>query len=413
MSSPSPARLLGCLADDYTGATDIASVLRRTGFTTRVYFDGARGDVPESVDAVVLALKTRTLPVEEAVRQSQEVHRWMQKQGVTKYFVKYCSTMDSTDRGNIGPVIDAVLKAEDQLVSIVVPSYPDNGRTVRDGVLFVNGTPLAQSPMRNHPLTPMTESHVGEILRPQTNANVDVIDLAALREGDALSMVRELRDTPGTHLAIVDAVTNDDIRLLRDVVDELRVITGGAALAMALPHPAPRTDAEELFKVAPGLRLVLSGSASIATQGQVRHAKSHATTLRLDPDDHSTEQVSELVAQAKSSWRTDPERPVLIYATSEPSDVRPEHSAAVETMLATLAQQLISSGARQLIVAGGETSGAVVRALGLTHLDLGPELAPGVLWGAGRTDDGVAINVALKSGNFGTEDMFTSSWKVL
>lgn len=406
--------LLGCIADDYTGATDLASVLRRSGYSTRLYFDGPDAEAPTDVDAVVIALKTRTAPLDQALQETRGTHNWMREQGVSKYFIKYCSTMDSTDSGNIGPVIDFIMQQEGQTISIVVPSYPDNGRTVSGGILYVHGTPLAQSPMRDHPLTPMKTSAIAEILKPQTIAQIAHIRIEEVRSGRAASVIQSLRATENSYLVLIDALTNDDIRLLHDVAAGLRVITGGAALAQALPSPARSSADGELFRATPGHRLILSGSASATTQEQVQHAMDHMTTLRLDPDALGEDQMTKLAEAAVQAWSTHPaEWPVLIYSTSAPTDVSQKRASAVEDAFAALATRLIFEGARQLVVAGGETSGAVVQRLGISHLDLGPEVAPGVIWGAGITRDEIALNLALKSGNFGPPELFTSAWEML
>jgi len=333
----------------------------------------------------------------------------MHEQDVSKYVVKYCSTMDSTPRGNIGPVVDAVMRAQGQRVSIVVPSYPDNGRTVRDGVLYVDGVPLAESPMRHHPITPMRESEIAQILESQTEATVSSIVLEDVRSGQAASIVRRLREASGYNLAVIDAVSNADIRSLREIVSDLPVVTGGAALALALASPPPREVDDALFSTVEGPRVILSGSASAATQAQVRHAMQHMPATRLEARSDLSAQVDRIVA----GWISAPKTPALVYATSQPSDVDPASASSIEGALADLAERLVAAGARQVMVAGGETSGAVVQRLGLTHLDLGEEIAPGVLWGSGRTGGDVLLNLALKSGNFGSADMFTSAWELL
>jgi uncharacterized protein YgbK (DUF1537 family) len=406
---------LGCIADDFTGATDLASVLRRVGYSTRIYFGLPEGTTPAEVNALVVALKTRTAPVNAAVELAQQVHRWMSEQNVSKYFIKYCSTMDSTDSGNIGPTIDAVMELEDEKISIVVPSYPDNGRTVSGGMLYVNGTPLGQSTMRDHPLTPMKNSHIADILRPQTSAQIVNVTVDDVYTGVAHSLIDSLRDKADCSLIAVDATTNEDILALRSIVSELKVITGGAALGQALVQPAETPTAlDRLYQVSQGRRLIISGSASSATQSQVRYAKEHMTALRVDPEVPWHVQLPKLAYAAVNAWESEPMQPVLVYATSDLSDVKTENASKVEETLAMLATHLVSKeGARQLIVAGGETSGAVVQALGIRHLDLGPEIAPGVVWGVGKTPDGVVMNVALKSGNFGNKDMFTSAWDLL
>ncbi|OLL72342.1 putative pyridoxine biosynthesis protein (from glycolaldehide) [Pseudonocardia sp. Ae168_Ps1] len=410
--------MLGAVADDFTGATDLAIMLRRNGHRVAVVIEEHDPDpaVREGLDAVVVALKSRTAPVAEAVAASERAVDRLRGWGADRLYVKYCSTFDSTDRGNIGPVLDAVADRAGAGTVVVAPALPANGRTVYQGHLFVGAELLERSPMRHHPLTPMTRSRVAELLAPQTPHAVDEIHLATVRRGPGA--VRAALAEAADRYVVVDTVDDDDLRVLGAAVAGAPVVSGGSGLALGLPDPG--TPADDWRPAAPGrVRLTLCGSASAATRRQVADAARTAPSLRIDPVTAVRDPDAETARL--TAWVR--EQPVgsapVVYATAEPGDVVAEVDGAavapaVEAVLAAAGHALVADGTvSRLLVAGGETSGAVVRSLGAGLLRIGPEIAPGICWTAATTADGRAVTLALKSGNFGPDDLFTSAWDVL
>ncbi|WP_285136785.1 3-oxo-tetronate kinase [Microbacterium sp. lyk4-40-TSB-66] len=402
----------GAIADDFTGATDLATALRERGLRTAVVI--GENDIPTGHDAVVVALKSRTAPVAAAVSTSLAAADRLLSAGADRLYVKYCSTFDSTDEGNIGPVLDAVVGRADTDRTIVVPSFPANGRTVRDGILFVDGVPLEDSPMRHHPLTPMTVSRVSRILAPQTGADLTEIGLDTVRRGEG--SLREAIDLSRPGYLIVDAETEADLAVIAAASRHLRVLSGGAALAAHLDAPAA-VDRAPFPAVGPG-RLVVCGSASAATRAQIADAIARGVPARrVDLDAAISDPDAEIAAL--TAWvRSVPATAVpLISSVAELTDIRHDASAtadAVERVLSGVVADLVARGeVHRVVVAGGETSGAVVQALGISTLEIGPQLAPGVCWSAGETASGDTVALVLKSGNFGATDLFTAAWGVL
>lgn len=403
---------LGAIADDFTGATDIATALRERGLRTAVVI--GEHDIPRDHDAVVIALKSRTAPVAEAVSSSSAAVDRLVAAGAERLYVKYCSTFDSTDEGNIGPVLDAVIERAGSDRTIVVPSFPANGRTVRDGLLYVDGVLLEDSPMRNHPLTPMTTSRLGSILAPQTDADLTEIGLDTVRGGE--DALRAAIDTSVPGYLIVDAETDADLAVIADASRHLRVISGGAALAAHLDVPA--RDERAPFPTAGPGRLVVCGSASAATRAQIADAIARGATARaVDLDAAASDPAAEIAAL--TAWvRNLPTTALpLISSVAELSDIRHDSSAtanAVERVLSGVVADLVAGGdVHRVVVAGGETSGAVVQALGISTLEIGAQLSPGVCWSAGVTASGETVALVLKSGNFGDTDLFTAAWEAL
>ncbi|MFJ8750277.1 3-oxo-tetronate kinase [Streptomyces sp. NPDC102441] len=422
---------LGAIADDFTGATDLATMLVARGHRTVVTVGpGALSDGPgaaavRDADAVVVALKSRTAPVEEAVGTSLAALRALRAAGCERFYFKYCSTFDSTPRGNIGPVADALLAELGESRTVVVPSFPATGRTVYKGRLFVHDELLDESPMRHHPLTPMRDSHVGRLLTPQTGHPVRLVGLDTVRKGsDAL---RAALDAPGLAdaLVVVDAVNDEDLVTVCAATAHLTLVTGAAGLALGLTGPHAEARATPASRPGdPGV--VLSGSASSATRAQVAHARARLPHRKLDlaalrADFAGT--VAGLVAFARRAWDDAPGKPPLIYAVDDLGDLEqpgahdgPAASELVERALAACATGLVAAGARRLLVAGGETSGAVVTALGVRALSIGSPIAPGVTWARaeGRADGrDHTVDLALKSGNFGDTTIFTEAWSAL
>lgn len=403
---------IGAIADDFTGATDLATALRERGLRTAVVI--GENNIPSGHDAVVVALKSRTAPVAQAVSESAAAADRLLAAGADRLYVKYCSTFDSTDEGNIGPVLDAIVDKAGTDRSIVVPSFPANGRTVRDGILFVHGTPLEDSSMRHHPLTPMTRSRLRDILVPQTPAGLTEVGLDIIRRG--APALRTAIDEAASGYLILDAETEADLATIAAASRDLRVLSGGAALAAHLDTPVG-TDRGELPPVGPG-RLVVCGSASAATRAQIADAVSRgATARRVDLDAAASRPEAEIAALVAWVRGLPASELPLVCSVTELSDIRRDAAQtadAVEHVLSGVVAELVSSGdVHRVVVAGGETSGAVVQALGITALEIGPQLAPGVCWSAGGTASGETVALVLKSGNFGGADLFTTAWEAL
>ena len=407
---------IGAVADDFTGATDLAIALRQRGFRAVVSIEDAPLDPAElgDADAVVVALKTRTAPVGDAVAQSLRAVRALEALGSRRYYVKYCSTFDSTPEGNIGPILDAVLDELGETRTIVVPSFPDNGRTVYRGHLFVHDELLEHSPMRQHPLTPMTQSRLRDILAPQTARPIHEVGADAVWAGPAA-----LRSTLGSEPAgytVVDAMTDADLETIATAVSDWRVVIGGAGLALGMTGPRPGTLSQ--IEVTPGRRLIVCGSASAKTRAQIAHAAHTLPGRKLDIE-AIADDPEQVVADTVSWLETlDADSIPLVYTVGSLDDIRrgPEGntvSGRIEEVLSAIVDRATAElGVAQVIVAGGETSGAVVQRLGIQRLLIGPRIAPGVCWSAAETAHG-PVTIALKSGNFGADDMFTTAWRAL
>jgi uncharacterized protein YgbK (DUF1537 family) len=415
------APLLGCIADDFTGATDLANTLVRGGMRTiqTIGVPGPGWDGGEA-DALVVALKSRTIPAAEAVAQSLAALAWLRARGTEQHFFKYCSTFDSTDQGNIGPVADALLDALGARLTILCPAFPTNGRTVYLGHLFVGETLLSDSPMRHHPLTPMTDANLVRVLARQTPRPVGLVAHATVRQGAAAieAELGRLADRGVAH-AVVDALTDEDLLAIGRAVRALPLVTGGSGVALGLPANFVRAGrlatggvADALPRV-DGRAAVIAGSCSEATRRQVAVMAKRHPTIALDP--LATPDPSALAERAlgEAAPHLAAERPVLVSSSAAPEHVaavqaalgREGASRILEEAMARVAAGLVARGVRRLIVAGGETAGAVVQALGVTALRIGPQIDPGVPWTVGLGGH-APIALALKSGNFGQPDFF-------
>ncbi len=420
--------LLGCIADDFTGGTDLAGMLVKAGMRTVQLIGVPDGPPPADVDAVVIALKSRTSPVDDAVAESLAALRWLREAGCRQFYFKYCSTFDSTPRGNIGPVGEALMRALDTDFTIACPALPANGRTVYQGNLFVGNVPLSESGMRNHPLTPMTDANLVRVLQQQAARKVGLVDHAAVSGGEAAIRARftTLRQQ-GNGFAVVDALSDADLHAIGAACADLPLVTGGSGIALGLPQNFRRRGLLASNAVADalpqtgGVRAVVSGSCSVATQKQVEVMRAAFPSFNVDPLRLA---CGEDVVSAALDWAAGRigQQPVLIYATATPDAVRQAQAELgvgqagqlVENALAAIARGLVRAGVGQMIVAGGETSGAVVKALGVKGLRIGPEIDPGVPWTSTLHDDGTPpLALALKSGNFGSEDFFLKAWDKL
>lgn len=417
--------LLGCIADDFTGATDLANTLTRQGMTTVVLLGLPRDTlgVPDA-DAVVIALKTRSSPAIEAVRMSLAALEWLRRADARQFYFKYCSTFDSTDAGNIGQVGDALLEDLDEPITIVCPAFPTNKRTVYLGHLFVGTELLSESSMRHHPLTPMTDSSVVRMLTRQSTGRVGLIPHSVVCRG-AVAVSREVSalQAQGYRYAVVDALSDDDLLEIGTACAGMKLLTGGSGLALGLPRNfrsqnlLQRASAEPLSSIG-GHTAVLAGSCSTATQRQVAAMKRSCAAFEVDAVAlaQGEDAVGKAIDWAKPRLGS---VPFLFYSTAPQSKVaevqaklgRNRSGELVERALADIAKRLVELGVRRLVVAGGETSGAVVNALGIEGLRIGPEIDPGVPWTASLSNPPLAL--ALKSGNFGSDEFFLKAFEKL
>ena len=410
--------LLGAIADDFTGATDLANMLVRGGMRTIQTIGIPSAPLAEEVDAVVVALKSRTIPAQQAVEQSLAALTWLQAAGCRQIYFKYCSTFNSTPRGNIGPVTDALMDALQADFTIACPAFPENGRTICHGYLFVGDQLLSESGMKDHPLTPMTDANLARVLAPQTRRKVGRIGYATVAEGAAA--VREATHRmkqDGIGIAIVDALADADLRTIAEAHADLPIITAGSGIGLGLAEyyrkagVLAHSGSAALLPRVRGSAAVLSGSCSTATNGQVLHWTKQRPSFRLDPLRLAKDQshADEAIAWARTQ---DSSKPVLIYATASAPEVKhiqqklgaARAGQLVEHAFARIAKGLVQAGVRRLVVAGGETAGAVVSALGVRSLRIGPQIDPGVPWTESLDDPPIAL--ALKSGNFGSPDFF-------
>ena len=417
--------LLGCIADDFTGATDLAGMLVKHGMRTVQMIGIPSVPPPASSDAIVVAIKTRTGPPRDAVEASLAALRWLRDAGCRQFFFKYCSTFDSTDRGNIGPVAEALMDALETDFTIACPAFPANRRAVFRGYLFVGDVLLHESGMQHHPLTPMMDSNLVRVLQRQCTRRVGLVPFESIRAGES-EMRRAFADSRGVGvgIAIVDAISDSDLMGIGAACRDMPLLTGGSGLALGLPANfrsvgllAHDQAAGRLPRIE-GLAAVVSGSCWPATQRQVAYMREAAPAFQVDPLRAAS--GTDVVAEAMD-WASDRLRhgPVLVYATADPAAVKKVQNelgaeragALVESTLAAITCRLVDAGVRRLIVAGGETAGAVVSKLHLVGLRIGDEIDPGVPWTVSLGERPLAL--ALKSGNFGTDDFFLKAWSRL
>ncbi|WP_299302256.1 3-oxo-tetronate kinase [uncultured Litoreibacter sp.] len=416
--------VLGCIADDFTGATDLAGLLARSGAAVNLRIGIPDSPPSETADFEVIALKCRTEPVAEAVAETKAALAWLQQTGAERFFWKYCSTFDSTSQGNIGPVAEALMAELGAAQTIYCPAFPENGRSIFMGNLFVGEQPLAESPMKDHPLTPMRDSNLMRLLEPQVTRPVGLANRLVVDRGvEALQTHFANLHKDGVAHVVVDAVSDADLTTIAEACAGMSLITGGSAVAMPLPAiyremgllEAGAADAQH---IAPqGGTLVLSGSCSAMTRAQVAAYLEVAEGFRLDP----LELAEEGVNAAKNWLLSKPAAaPKIIYATADPKSVGAAQNKLgvaragklVEDALAELATLARDNGTRRFVVAGGETSGAVTKSLNVDKLSIGREIAPGVPW-TYTNSGGYDIALTLKSGNFGSESFFADALEML
>jgi len=419
--------LIGAVADDVTGATDLCLMLSREGMKT-VQVMGVpdrHEDLPEA-DAIVIALKSRTIEPAEAVRQSVLAARSLLDRGAEQLLFKYCSTFDSTDRGNIGPVAEALQDLTGNDLTIACPSFPAAGRTVYKGHLFVNGRLLSESPLKDHPLTPMRDPDLVRVLQRQTARTVGLLDWPVINDGEAaIRAALDRQRAAGLRIVVADTLSDQDLRTLGAACIDMKLVTGGSGIGMGLASEYRRRGRFEMreqsdrMPASRGRAAILAGSCSVATRNQIDYAtQAGAPALRLDieaiRDGRQDEAgIAEWVAAQDAGSMP------IVYSSAGPDELakiqsrfgRETSGELIEQTLGGVAKLLLQRGFAQFIVAGGETSGAVINALGVKSLSIGPEIDPGVPWT--RSLSGRDVTLALKSGNFGGPDFFRRAWSML
>ncbi|MDF1591039.1 MAG: four-carbon acid sugar kinase family protein [Desulfobacterales bacterium] len=420
--------LLGAIGDDFTGSTDLALMLSKNGMPAVQYIGVpadaiAAGDMP----AAVIALKSRTVPKAEAVSQSLAACSWLLAQGARQIFFKYCSTFDSTEKGNIGPVAEALLNFLGDKATIVCPAFPANHRTVYQGHLFVGDRLLSESSMRDHPLTPMTDANLVRFLGRQLGRpeSAGLISIQTVEAGPAAiqEKLTVLADQ-GTRFAVADAISEKHLMDIGAACANLKLITGGSGVALGLPDNFRKAgllrDMRGLAALPriEGPAVVIAGSCSSATRGQVRRMARTCPAFKIDPVRlaQGKQRVESVLAWASEAMV---KGPVLIYSSAEPDEVADAQKRLgteragelIERAFAEIARQLAAGSVQKLIVAGGETAGAVVAALGIQALYIGPEIEPGVPWTFCKAPETICL--ALKSGNFGGENFFEKALGML
>jgi len=411
--------LLAAIADDYTGASDLANTWRKAGLRT-VQTIGIPSDVTtlKDIDAVVVSLKIRSAPADEAVSRALAAETLLRDIGVGHVMYKVCSTFDSTDDGNIGQVTDALLERTDQEWVVVTPAFPETGRTVYKGNLFVNDAPLNESPLRNHPLNPMHDANLARVLEKQSQRPARVLDFQTVTAGVEACLEKIASISDGRPSIIADAINDADLQTLGRLTLRTKVSTGASGLGYGLARAAldarmVESRAAGGLRPAGGLSAAIAGSCSARTLEQIAFAESHMPVLRLDPERivTGTGVIEEALASAREHLGRGP---VLVAASASPEVVaavqekcgKHEAGLAIERTLAEVAEGLVNQGVRRLVVAGGETSGSVVDRLAIRSFQVGDELAPGVPMLRTIGQSGGDLMVALKSGNFGGVDFF-------
>jgi uncharacterized protein YgbK (DUF1537 family) len=411
--------ILGCIGDDFTGSSDLANTLAKEGMRVTQYVGVPDGAAAPEVEAGVVALKSRSNDPREAVAQSLAALDWLRAQGCTQVFFKYCSTFDSTAEGNIGPVAQALADALDARGVVFCPAFPGTGRSIYQGHLFVADALLSESGMQNHPLTPMTDPDLRRVLAAQSSESVGHVGYADVAQGaSAISAALAREDAAGHRFVIMDALQDSDLREIGAALDGAALITGGSGVALGLPANFRKAgligEAGSAWQGQTGPCVILSGSCSIATRGQLEVHRADSPSMEI-----SAEQIlsGDVTAQSATAWAVSQEGIPVIYSSADPEVVRQvqkthgrEASAeAIEAFFAATARALVAAGVTRLITAGGETSGAVVEGLSLGELAIGPEIDPGVP--ALRAGEDLVL--ALKSGNFGAPDFFAKAAGIL
>lgn len=407
---------LGVIADDFTGATDIASFMVRAGWKV-VLFNGVPdgGFNQESADAIVIALKSRSITTKAAVEQALAASAWLRSQGCQRQLFKYCSTFDSTAEGNIGPVTDALMAFLGASMTLICPAVPDNGRTILQGHLFVKGQLLNQSGMEQHPVTPMKESSLKKLMEAQSTGHCEVITLDTIKNhaDDIPAALARLAEQKIKYV-ICDVLDNHDLLTVARETIHFPLITGAAGIGYAIAALDTRhqpADAHVLAISKEGASIVLSGSCSSMTNQQVNFYQQRASSLALDVEKIINDAA---YLQRVTEWalgHAGESLAPMIYATQPPEIIREIQkrygaeyvSEKIEAFFAALSQNLSQRGFNKFIVAGGETSGAVSQGLNIRGMVIGHAVAPGVPWTQVLNEEKWVI---LKSGNFGDAEFF-------
>lgn len=412
--------ILGCIADDFTGASDLAGLLARSGVQVSLRLGIPETPPQNTAPIEVIALKCRTSLAEDAIQECMAAFDWLKQAGAERFYWKYCSTFDSTDKGNIGPVAEALMEALETPQTIYCPAFPENGRSIFMGNLFVGEKLLHESPMKDHPLTPMRDSNLMRLLEKQVTRPVGLANRLTVAKG-VTALKEQLIDlrTTGVAHVIVDAVADQDLNIIAEACRDMPLITGGSALAMPLPNlykadgilakDAPQMIIPKIDEAA----IVLSGSCSAMTRKQVAAFKPDHPSYQLSPLTLMADGADEAIAWLKSQDMT---KTPMIYATADPEDVQltqdqlgvSQSGAIIESAMARLAETAFDLGYRRFVVAGGETSGAVAQALRISSVTIGHEITPGVPW-VYAEKQGQPFQLALKSGNFGQDNFFTDA----
>ena len=416
---------LGIIADDFTGATDIANTLAKERINT-VQIIGVP-DTNTTIDnakAVVVALKSRSIPPNEAVQQSLDTLNWFKLHEVKQIIFKYCSTFDSTKHGNIGPVADVLIDALNSQIAIICPAFPENNRTIYMGHLFVGTELLSESPLKDHPLNPMRDSNLIRLMESQSKYKAGLIQLNEVRNGPQ-SIKRSINklSKEGFRYAVADSITNDDLIALGSAVSNHPLVTGSSGIGFGISRDLqPKISKTNVKSVKvsniSGKSIILAGSCSKTTRSQLARVIDLWPSIKLD--------VAKIVKNKKTKFeliewaRNQPtDQPVVIFSSSSKKEILELQrdfeirnvGKLIEKIFADIAESLVKSGFRKLIVAGGETSGAVVSALNIKKLRIGQEISPGIPWTETYSDPKLAL--ALKSGNFGDQDFFIKAIKMI
>lgn len=408
--------LLGCIGDDFTGSSDLANTLAKQGMRTVQYTGVPQEPAGKDVEAGVVALKTRSIPVVDAIKQSLAALDWLRNQGCKQFYFKYCSTFDSTPEGNIGFVAEALADVLDAKTVIVCPAFPGAGRSVYQGHLFVNDTLLSESGMQNHPLTPMRDPDIRRVLAAQSKGAIGHVGARTVLSG--ASAIRACLDSlteKGIRMIVIDALQDTDLMEIGLAAKGLTLVTGGSGAALGLARNfGIMAKAAGTWRGEAGKCVILSGSCSIATRAQITHHKIQHPALEV-----TAEALFEgwITSASATDWVLKSDGIPLIYSSADPTIVaaaqdkygRNISATAFEKFFADIAVRCTEAGITKLLTAGGETSGAIVEGLSVSQLEIGPEIDPGVP--ALRASNNLVL--ALKSGNFGTENYFDKAAKVL
>lgn len=403
---------IGCIADDFTGAGDWASFFAEKKIRTLLFNGIPDESCRETADVVVIALKTRALPREEAVQESIRALRWLKEQGTERFYIKYCSTFDCRPEGNIGPVIDAALDELGENVTIVCPALPVNGRTVKDGKLYVNGKELQESHMKDHPLNPMWDCRIGELLRRQSRGETVTVPADGYEHlQQTRSRLKKSAEGENRRIYFVpDFYREEHGAKIAELFRNMKVLTGGSGLCSALADQLQPSGTEGEASGSAAGAVVLAGSCSQRTLEQIeRYKETGGTAVFIDP--LRMLQADDGLEAIWERYQNAPEDALLFYSSQKPEEIRQNQSRAgaqiagiLEGAMAELAYRFLRKGRKRIIVAGGETSGAVTRRAGYRSYYIGESIAPGVPVMIPTSDR--EVRLVLKSGNFGDPDFF-------